>query len=134
VELARAIGIKLAARLMAREPQAELDTLIAECLATLERAPHLVIRCHPDLTDRLQEITSKHMAAAGYDGRLIVMGDPEIPPGDGRIEWADGGLVRNMGVILAEIDKAIASYCSGAGLPEPDLADVTTTETDHGRE
>ena len=27
----------------------------------------------------------------GFAGRLVVLGDPVIAPGDGRIEWADGG-------------------------------------------
>ena len=128
--LARAIGVKLAANLMAREPESEIDGLIAECLSSLERAPHLVVRCNPALTDKLQDITEAHMANAGYAGRLIVLGDPEIPPGDGRLEWADGGLVRDMNAILAEIDKAILAYCASSGLPAPDLAPALIAETE----
>ena len=130
LELARAIGVKLAATLMAREPEAEIDGLIAECLSSLERAPHLVVRCNPALTEKLQEITETHMANAGYAGRLIVLGDPDIPPGDGRLEWADGGLVRDMNAILLQIDKAVAAYCASSGLPAPDFAPALTAETD----
>jgi len=43
-------------------------------------------------------------------GRLIVMGDPEIGLGDGRIEWVDGGLVRDRAAIEAAIDERIAAY------------------------
>ena len=129
LEVARAIGTKLAATLMANQPEAEIDGLIAECLSSLERAPHLVVRCHPTLTDKLKEITETHMANAGYTGRLIVLGDPAIRAGDGRLEWADGGLVRDMDAILAEIDRAITSYCAGAGLPAPDLSQDMTPIT-----
>ncbi len=130
VELARAIGLKLAATLVAQKPEAELDALIEECLNSLERAPHLVVRCHPDLTDAIKTITEKHMAAAGYTGRLIVLGEPEIAPGDGRLEWAEGGLVRDMGAILSEIDRIVNAYCTAEKLPAPDFTSMTT-ETDN---
>jgi flagellar assembly protein FliH len=132
--LARAVGLKLAANLVSQKPEAEIEPLIEECLHSLERAPHLVVRCHPDLTDKLRDITEQHMAAAGFSGRLIVLGDPEIAPGDGRLEWAEGGLVRNMSTILAEIDKTIIAFCVSSGLPAPEFEPSPITETDHGRE
>jgi flagellar assembly protein FliH len=134
IGLARAIGMKLAATLVAREPEVELGSLIEECLASLDRAPHLVVRCHPALCDKLKEITEAHMAAAGFNGRLIILGDPEIAPGDGRLEWADGGLVRNMGTMLAEIDKTIVAHCATSGLPEPLLEPSLSAEMNNERD
>ena len=131
LELARAIGVKLAANLVSARPEAELDPLIAECLQSLERAPHLVVRCNPALAEKLEQITEAHMAAAGFSGRLIVLTDPDIAPGDGRLEWADGGLVRDMNAILGEIDAAITAYCAASGLPAPTLAPAPLAETDN---
>lgn len=131
IAVARSIAVKLASGLVSRTPEAELDTLIEECLQSLDQAPHLVIRCRPDLVDRIKEITEAHMAAVGFSGRLVVLGDPDIGPGDGRLEWADGGIVRNMNKILAEIDKSIVAYCATSGLPAPDLAPDPLPETDH---
>ncbi len=131
IGIARAIALKLASSLISRMPEAELDTLIEESLNTLERAPHLVIRCTPVLVDKLKEMTEAHMAAAGFSGRLIVLGDPEIGAGDGRIEWADGGIVRDMNIILSEIDKSVAAYCAASGLPAPMMAPNPLAETDH---
>jgi flagellar assembly protein FliH len=110
IVLAAAVGRKLAANLVAAQPTAELEALLAECLASLSGAPHLVIRCHPDLADRMRERAAPLIAQSGFAGRLVVIGEPEIGPADGRIEWADGGLVRDQNTILAEIDKAIAAY------------------------
>ena len=31
----------------------------------------------------------------GFEGRLITLGEPDIAPGDVRLEWADGGVVRD---------------------------------------
>ncbi len=115
VELAASIGRKLAANLLAREPTAEIEALLTECLASLEAVPHLVIRCHPDLADAVRELAATRIADSGFTGRLIVMGDPDRSLGDGRIEWADGGLVRDMAAISAGIDKSIAAYLAADG-------------------
>ncbi len=110
VGLAGAIGRKLAGALLAREPAGEIEALIAECMASLDGVPHLVIRCHPDLADAVRDIATARMATSGFTGRLVVMGDPEQQPGDGRIEWVDGGLVRDMAAITAEIDTRVAAF------------------------
>jgi flagellar assembly protein FliH len=110
VDLAAAIARKLAANLLAREPEGEIEALIADCLSSLEGVPHLVIRCHPDQVDRIRALTEARIDQTGFSGRLIVIGEPEIGLTDGRIEWADGGLVRDMNAVSAEIDRSIAAY------------------------
>jgi flagellar assembly protein FliH len=112
VELAASVGRKLAAQLLAREPAAELEALLKDCMGSLEGVPHLVIRCHPELADAIREIALGEIEQSGFAGRLVVMGDPELRLGDGRIEWVDGGLVRDMATISDEIDKRIAAYCA----------------------
>lgn len=119
VELAARIARKLAGALVEREPTAEIEMLIAECLASLDGVPHLVIRCHPDLADAVREIATGRMATSGFTGRLVVMGDPDQPLGDGRIEWVDGGIVRDMAAISAEIDNRIAAYLAARGASRP---------------
>jgi len=115
VELAGAIGRKLAAALLAEQPAAELEALLVDCLASLDGVPHLVIRCNPELADSLRDIAAARIATSGFTGRLIVMGDPEIKLGDGRIEWVDGGLVRDLDAISAQIDDRIAAYLAARG-------------------
>ena len=119
VELAASIAKKLAGALVEREPNVEIATLIAECLASLDGVPHLVIRCHPSLADAVREIATARMATSGFTGRLIVMGDPDEALGDGRIEWADGGIVRDMAAISVEIDNRIAAYLAAQGVNRP---------------
>ena len=108
--LAASIGRKLAGNLIARQPTAELEALIEECLASLDKAPHLVIRCHPDLADAVRDIATEHMAHSSFAGRLVVLGDPDQRLGDGRLEWVDGGLVRDVGALSAEIDRNIGDF------------------------
>ena len=121
IELAASIGRKLALHLLARYPTHELDALIAECMQSLQGVPHLVIRCHPNLADGIRDIATAHMQTSGFSGRLVVMGDPDLRIGDGRLEWVDGGLVRDIGAISKDIDVKISAYLaakSGKANPE----------------
>lgn len=117
VTLAATIARKLASNLLARQPLVELEALINECFASLEGVPHLVIRCHPDLAEQVREIATARISTSGFTGRLVVMGDPDQALGDGRIEWVDGGLVRDFNAISAEIDNRIAAFLAARGVP-----------------
>lgn len=110
IELAASIGRKLALHLLARHPTTELDALIAECMQNLAGVPHLVVRCNPALAEEIRDIATAHMQTSGFSGRLIVMGDPDLRLGDGKLEWVDGGLVRDIGAISKDIDTKIRAY------------------------
>lgn len=110
VALAAAIGRKLARHLLDREPTAEIEALLAECLASLDAVPHLVIRCNPELADAVREIAAARIATSGFSGRLVVLGEPDIRLGDARLEWVDGGIVRDSTELEAQIEQRIAQY------------------------
>ncbi|MGV3491685.1 MAG: flagellar assembly protein FliH [Devosia sp.] len=116
VGVALSVARKLAGGLIAREPTAEIEALVAECMATLNSVPHLVIRCEPSLADRVRDLAKERIATTGFSGRLVVMGDPDISVGDARIEWADGGMVRDIGAISAQIDEQISTYFAARGI------------------
>lgn len=118
VTLSASIARKLAAHLIVRQPQAELVALVQECMGSIEHTPHLVVRCHPDLADAVRAGAEERMRTSGFSGRLIVMGDPDVKLGDGRIEWADGGLVRDMNAISNEINTRISAYLAARGANE----------------
>jgi flagellar assembly protein FliH len=115
VELAASIGRKLALHLLARYPTVELDALIGECMQSLGGVPHLVVRCHPAIADGIRDIATAHMQTSGFAGRLVVMGDPDLRLGDGRLEWVDGGLVRDIGAVAKDIDLKISAYLAARG-------------------
>ena len=116
VELSLSIARKLAGGLIAREPTVEIEQLVAECMATLDGVPHLVIRCDPALADAVRDIATAKMTTSGFTGRLVVLGDSDIAIGDARIEWADGGVVRDIRKLSAEIDARIAQYFAARGI------------------
>jgi flagellar assembly protein FliH len=116
VTLALSIARKLAGRMIAAEPTAEIEALIVECLQSLEGVPHLVIRCEPMLADRVRDIATAKISHSGFTGRLVVLGDPDIAIGDARLEWADGGVVRDIRQLSADIDSAITEYFAARGI------------------
>jgi flagellar assembly protein FliH len=124
VELAASIGRKLALHLLARYPTVELEALIAECMQNLSGVPHLVVRCNPAIADGIRDIATAHMQTSGFAGRLVVMGDPDQRLGDGRLEWVDGGLVRDIGAVSKDIDVKISAYLAArSGQAKPEESD-----------
>jgi flagellar assembly protein FliH len=110
VEVAVAVAAKLAPQLIAREPFAEISALANECFHQLVTAPHIVIRVgneiYDDAKDKLEEIAR----AKGFEGRLVVLADEAMAPGDCRIEWADGGVNRDSAATLSAIDDVVGRY------------------------
>lgn len=110
VEVAVAVAGKLAPDLIARQPLAEISALVTDCFQHLVKTPHVVVHIgsaiHESAKDKLEEIAR----ARGFEGRLMVMADDSLAPGDCRIEWADGGVARDEAATRAVIDDAVARY------------------------
>jgi flagellar assembly protein FliH len=125
VEVAVAVARKLAPQLIAREPLAELTALATDCFGELLRAPHVVVRVNEGLYAAAREKLEDIARARGFEGRLVVLGEPEIPEGDCRIEWADGGLKRDRAATEAAIAEVVERYVCvrhGVSIPYPALS------------
>ena len=116
VEVAVAVGSKLAPALIGREPFAEIAALSTECFRQLVAAPHVVVSVNDALYDAARQKLDDIIRSSGFEGRLIVMAEPEIAPGDCRIEWADGGVNRAsaaaVAAIAAAVDRYVTARCS----------------------
>ena len=110
VEVAVAVGRKLAPALMAHEPFAEIAALASECFRQLVATPHIAVRVNDALYSTTQEKLGEIVRARGFEGRLVVLAESDIAPGDCRIEWADGGVNRDSAAADAEISKAVTGY------------------------
>jgi len=110
VEVAVAVGRKLAPALIAREPFAEIAQLAADCFTHLVAAPHVAIRINDQLYAEMREQLEETARTRGFEGRLVILADPQIRPGDCRIEWADGGVVRDRNAIDAAVGDAVNRY------------------------
>jgi flagellar assembly protein FliH len=112
VEVAVAVARKLVPELLQREPFAEISALAGHCFRELVAAPHIAVRVNDSLYAAAREKLDDVARAHGFEGRLVVLGDPTTGVGDCRIEWADGGVTRDIGAADAAIGEAVARYIS----------------------
>ena len=110
IEIAAAIARKLAPELVLREPFAEIAALATECFRQLSAAPHVVVRVNDALLETARTKLDEIAKSKGFEGRLVLLAEPAIAMGDCKIEWADGGVVRDAGKTSLAIDDAIGRY------------------------
>jgi flagellar assembly protein FliH len=131
VELAAAIARKLAPELVLREPFTEIAALATECFKQLATTPHVVVRVNDALHETARARLDEIAKSRGFEGRLVVLAEPAIAVGDCKIEWADGGVVRDASKTDHAIGSAIERYLGArrsAATPEPgDIEPGTAT-------
>lgn len=110
VDVAVAVARQLAPALIAEEPLTEVAALVASCLRELTAAPHVVIRINEAACANTRERLADMARACGFEGKLVVLGEANIALGDCRVEWADGGVIRERAAIEAAIADAVEQY------------------------
>lgn len=110
VDVAVAVARKLCTSLIAAEPLTEMMALVEDCFRHLVATPHLVVRVNDALYESARERIERLARQSGFDGRLVILAQPDIPSGDCRIEWADGGVTLDRASIDAKIDELVARY------------------------
>lgn len=111
-ELSLSIANKLASSAISHFPLADIENLISECLGPLRKTPHLVVRLHEKDASSITETVGKFAREAGFEGRFVVLGEPDFVPGDCRIEWADGGIIRDRHKAEEDINAIFDNYFS----------------------
>ena len=120
VDVAVAVALKLCNNLVAGEPLAEVTALVKDCFSQLVSTPHLVVRINDSLYEAARERIERLAKQSGFEGRLVILAEPEIATGDCRIEWADGGVVLERAAIEAKISELVGRYMASrdqAGSP-----------------
>jgi flagellar assembly protein FliH len=110
VDVAVAVARKLCSALIAAEPLGEVTGLVGDCFSQLVSTPHLVVRINDSLYEAARERIERLARQSGFEGRLVILAEPEIDTGDCKIEWADGGVVLERTAIEAKIDELVGRY------------------------
>lgn len=108
----------LAGAALAERPLAALENGLRECLSHARHAPHLVMRVNDGAVEAAEGLVKRLAQEMGFAGRLVVLGEPDIAPGDGRIEWADGGFVIESERLARLVDQAVANAFPGFHAPK----------------
>jgi flagellar assembly protein FliH len=119
VQIAAEIVRRLLPALGKRESMNEVEALIVDCLSRLHDEPRLVVRVADELMEPVRQRIDALAAASGFAGRTILLADGALKPGDARVEWADGGVDRDVAAVWREIDGAIQRFVEdGSGAPD----------------
>ncbi len=110
VDVAVAVARKLCQELMSAEPLTEVMALVSDCFRHLTSTPHLAIRINDSLYETAKEQIETLARRSGFEGRLVILSEPDIAVADCKIEWADGGCVLDRAAIEAKIDELVGRY------------------------
>jgi len=101
------IVAKLVPGLAAKDPLTEVEAFTTKCLHEAIGEPRVVVRVSQEIYEPLRERLDALASAAGYAGRIVLLIDDAIAPGDARVEWADGGAERNLAGQSADMHELL---------------------------
>ncbi len=104
------IARRLCSHLIAREPLAEVVALLAECLAPLRKIPQILIEVPTEDTYALQDMVEGLVLNSSFEGKVHVVKSERMSRGDCRIEWPDGGIIRDRRKTIEHIEQVIKSH------------------------
>src|SRR4029077_1918265 len=117
VEVAVGVAAKLAPALIGREPFAEISALATECFHHLVSTPLVAVRVGTGIYDMAKEKIEDIARARGFEGRLAVTPHEPLAPGAFRLEWTDGGVIRDQAETASAIDEMVGRYISARTAP-----------------
>jgi len=108
-----------------------VERCAADALADLRGEPRLNIRVHPSLAEAVSDKVAAEADRLGFDGAVVVRGDPETPSGDCVLEWRSGAVERTAADIETRIEHIVETWLAspretGAGddAPPPDVKEA----------
>ncbi len=121
--LALAVVRKLLPATAERNGLAEIEALISQIVTEMAHEPRLVVRVgetqFDTISDRIKAITEQK----AYAGKVVVLCEDGLGPSDCRIEWADGGIERDLAALWQIIDRL-----AGSGHVAKELRNAPQTE------
>ena len=113
------IARKLLPEMAAQNGLQEIQAMLSDAIAEMVHEPRLVVRVHESQFDAINEKINDIAAQKAYAGKVVVLADPETAVGDCRIEWADGGMERNVEETWRQIEQTVAPETQAkAALPQ----------------
>jgi flagellar assembly protein FliH len=108
VETLRMIVQKTVPALAKKAPLVEVEALLADCLREAFDEPRVVLRVADAIFESVQARLQAITAATGFAGKLVLLADETLGPGDARVEWSEGGAERDTRRLLHDFDGALS--------------------------
>ncbi|MEH6527319.1 MAG: hypothetical protein V7723_14705 [Sneathiella sp.] len=111
--LALAAAGKLAPALIQHSPNSEVEKILKDCLSELPEEPRIVVRASEQTCDFLKGKVDAMSAQTGFQGNIILLPEDAMQPSECRVEWADGGVERNIRDTENRLDAIISEFVRG---------------------
>jgi flagellar assembly protein FliH len=115
VELSLTMVRRLFPEFARRHGLEEVKALLGRSLDTLRTEPRFTVRVASDQAEALRGEVEKLAQARGFEGRIAVAAEDGLKPGDCRIEWSQGGMIRNADEIWKAIEAAVEQALISTG-------------------
>jgi len=119
-EAVLAIARKVLPDFSQRNGLQEIQAVVAGIIGEMTGEPRLVVRINDAQFDSVNAAVKDITEKQGYTGKVVLLADAEVKADDCRIEWADGGIERNIEALWKNIGQSIAP---GVTLPAPPPAE-----------
>ncbi|MDF1791356.1 MAG: hypothetical protein P1U88_05560 [Thalassobaculaceae bacterium] len=115
---------RLAPELVRDNELPEVEAVIREAFGFLTEQPKVMIRVAKDLEEPLSGKVELMASRVGYEGQVVLVGDPELPVDDCRVSWQAGAVERSLDDIWGQIDQIAERVLAGS----PKRSKSTTPE------
>ena len=128
LRLAVTLVRKLSPELSRDRELPEVERVIREAFGFLTEQPKVMIRVAPALEDALRDKVSLMASRVGYEGQVVLVGDPDLPADDCRVSWQAGAVERSLDDTWQQIDQIVERAL--AGQPQRPRAERSGDEID----
>jgi len=109
-DIALTIARKLVPDYVKKHGLQELTSSIEHCVAEMIHEPRLVLRVPDAQFDFMSKEINTIAEKLGYAGKIIVLADNTMGEHDCRLEWADGGMEKNLSFTWSEIERQVSRH------------------------
>lgn len=128
VKVGLAVARKLFPDLNEKSGLGEIERVVAQAMALVLGEATLLIRVNNQLVDPLKTRLETLKTRVMFRGEIALEGRDDIPPGDCRIDWANGGATRDTAAIWQAIDNVLErNGLAEIALPTESADGSTTT-------
>ena len=111
------LGLAVIGRLapeLAREKELpEVEAVIREAFGFLTEQPKVMIRVAKELEEPLSGKVELMASRVGYEGQVVLVGDPELPIDDCRVSWQAGAVERSLEDVWGQIEQITERVLAG---------------------
>lgn len=83
----------------------EIQTIISKIITEMAREPRLVVRVCDTQFDAVNAKITEIAERRAYAGKVVVLSEEGLDVSDCKVEWADGGVERDLRTVWQDIDK-----------------------------